>query len=74
VGIIYGLTAGVLTLLLLLPITYWLGNTTESFFIGYNIFSYYLRHFLEIAGIIMASGVAIGALSSILAIRKYLKV
>ncbi len=74
VGIIYGVTAGLLTLLLLLPFTYWLGSTTESFFIGFNIFSYYLRHFLEIALIIMTSGVFIGALSSILAIRKYLKV
>lgn len=74
VGIIYGVTASILTLLLLLPFTYWLGNTTENFFIGFNIFSYYLRHFLEIALIITASGVFIGALSSILAIRKYLKV
>ncbi len=74
VGIIYGVTAGLLTLLLLLPITNFLGGTTESFFIGFNIFSYYLRHFLEIAFIIMVSGVFIGALSSILAIRKYLKV
>jgi len=74
VGVIYGVTAGFLTLLLLLPMTYWLGSTTEGFFIGFNIFSYYLRHFLEIASIIMVSGVLIGALSSILAIRKYLKV
>ncbi|MDO8569274.1 MAG: permease-like cell division protein FtsX [bacterium] len=74
VGIIYGVVAGILTLLLLLPLTYWLGSTTENFFIGFNIFSYYLRHFLEIAFIIMVSGVFIGALSSTLAIRKYLKV
>ena len=74
VGIIYGVVAGLLTLLLLLPLTYWLGSTTESFFIGFNIFSYYLRHFLEIAFIVMVSGVFIGALSSALAIRKYLKI
>ena len=74
VGVIYGVTAGLLTLLTLLPITYWLGSTTENFFIGFNIFSYYLRHFLEIAFIIMASGIFVGALSSVLAIRKYLKV
>ncbi len=74
VGIIYGLTAGILTLLLLLPITYWLGGATEGFFIGFNIFSYYLRHFLEIALIIMLSGICIGSVSSFLAIRKYLKV
>ena len=74
VGIIYGVVAGLLTLLLLLPLTYWLGSSTESFFIGFNIFSYYLRHFLEIAFIVMVSGVFIGALSSALAIRKYLKI
>lgn len=74
VGTIYGVAAGLLTLLLLLPLTYWLGSATENFFAGFNIFSYYLRHFLEIALIIMVSGVLIGALSSILAIRKYLKV
>ena len=74
VGVIYGIVAGILTLLILVPLTYWLGGTTESFFIGFNIFSYYLRHFVEIAFIIMASGVFIGALSSALAIRKYLRV
>src|SRR3989344_3292845 len=66
--------AGILTLILLLPITYWLGGATANFFVGFNIFSYYLRHFLEFAFIIIASGIFIGALSSILAIRKYLKV
>lgn len=74
VGVIYGVTAGLLTLLLLLPITYWFGSTTENFFIGFNIFSYYVRNFLEIASIIIASGVLIGAFSSTLAVRKYLKV
>jgi len=74
VGVIYGITAGLLTLLMFLFITYWLGETTENFFVGFNIFSYYLRHFLEIALIIMVSGMLLGALSSVLAIRKYLKV
>ncbi len=74
VGVIYGIVAGFLTLLLFLPITYWLGSATENFFTGFNLFSYYLRHFLEIAFIIMVSGVIIGAVSSVLAIRKYLKV
>lgn len=74
VGIIYGLVAALLTLLLFLPITYWLGSATESFFVSLNIFSYYLHHFLEVAFIITLSGVSIGALSSILATRKYLRV
>jgi cell division transport system permease protein len=74
VGIIYGVVAGLITLILFLPITYWLGTATESFFAGFNLFSYYLRHLPEIALIIMISGIMIGALSSALAIRKYLKI
>lgn len=74
VGVIYGVFAGFLTLIIFLPITYWLSQVTENFFVGFNIFSYYLSHFFEIAFTIMFSGVLIGALSSILAIRKYLKV
>jgi len=74
VGIIYGLVAALITVIIFLPITYWLGSTTETFFGGFNVFSYYLRNFLEIAFIIFGSGVVIGAISSLLAIRKYLKI
>jgi cell division transport system permease protein len=74
VGIIYGVVAGLITLLLFLPITYWLGSATANFFSGFNIFSYYVRNLLEMAAIILFAGTIIGAVSSLLAIRKYLKV
>lgn len=74
VGIIYGLVATVLTLILFLPITYWIGGTTQNFFIGLNLFEYYVRHFLQIFGILLVSGVFVGAVSSFLAIRRYLRV
>jgi cell division transport system permease protein len=74
VGIIYGLIAGITTLIIFLPITYWLGNATQNFFIGLNIFSYYLLHFPQIFIIIVGSGVMLGSVSSFLAIRRYLRV
>ena len=74
VGVIYGLVAALITLILFLPITYYLGGVTASSFEDFNIFSYYLKNFLEMALIIIASGVLIGALSSLLAIRRYLKI
>lgn len=74
VGVIYGIVAGITTLFVFLPITYWLGQVTENFFIGLNIFDYYLSNFPMIFIIIVGSGILIGALSSFLAIRKYLKV
>ena len=73
-GIIYGLAAAIITLLTLFGVTYWLAGVTGGFLSTFNIFSYYLRNFLEIALIIIGSGVLVGAFSSILAIRKYLKI
>lgn len=71
VGMLYGAIAGMLTLIVFLPITYWLGDATESFFIGINLFNYYLSHFGQIFLLIMVSGILIGAVSSFLAIKKY---
>jgi cell division transport system permease protein len=73
-GAIYGFISAILTLILFYPITLWLGNTTENFFVGLNIFHYYTTNFGQIFLIIIASGVAIGSISSFFAVRKYLKV
>jgi len=72
-GVIVGLISGIATMLVFLPISYWLGNLTQNFFIGFNIFDYYIKNFLEIILIVIGSGIAIGAISSYLAVRKYLK-
>ncbi len=73
-GALYGFVSAVITLILFYPITLWLGKTTENFFVGVNIFQYYISNFGEIFLIIVLSGVAIGSVSSFLAVRKYLKV
>jgi cell division transport system permease protein len=72
-GIIVGLVAGAITMIIFFPVCYWLGNTTQNFFIGFNIFDYYIHNFFEIILIVIGAGVTIGAVSSYLAVRKYLK-
>ncbi len=72
VGILYGLTAGILTLILFYPLTFWLNRYTETFFAGNGIFTYYIHNFGQLFLIIMTSGIAIGAISSFLAVRRYL--
>lgn len=72
-GILVGLISAVVTLGIFFPVLYFLGGITENFFIGLNIFDYFLSNIFEVALIIIGSGVAIGAISSFLAIRKYLK-
>ena len=72
-GMMYGFISGIITLLIFYPITWWLGPMTESFFGDINLFRYYIGDFARIFIIIVGSGVIFGALSSYLAVRKYLR-
>lgn len=73
-GALYGVVATFATLVIFLPITYWFGKNMTEFFQGINLFSYYVNHVLEFFVIIVVFGIGLGALSSALASRKYLKV
>lgn len=72
-GVMYGLVAGVLTLLILYPIVLWLGPATESFFL-LNIFNYYVTNFSYLFLVIVGGGVILGIISSTLAVARYLRV
>lgn len=73
-GLMYGTVATLLALLLLIPITFWAGPYTLDLGTGINIFSYYLGSIFSVGGTMLLSGLFIGALSSYLAVQKYLKV
>jgi cell division transport system permease protein len=70
----YGFIAGMVTLVLFYPFTLWLGPVTENFFGNINLFDYYVANFIQMFFIIIGAGVALGALSSYLAVRRYLKI
>lgn len=72
-GILYGAVAGVVVLLLLYPITIWLGPASERFMGSFNVFTYFTDSFLSILFIVMGSGIVLGAVSSYLAVRRYLR-
>lgn len=73
-GIMYGFVSAMLTLILFYPITFYSTKATANFFMGLNLFDYYIRNFGQIFLIIAGSGILIGAVSSYLAVRRYLKV
>lgn len=73
-GMLYGAAAALLTLAIFYPLTYYVGNATEGFFSGLNVFGYYLWHFAEFFLILFVGGVLLGALSSYLAVRRYLHI
>lgn len=73
-GVMYGVFSAFISLILFYPMTLWLGKTTENFFGGINLFSYYVGNFGQIFLVIMGVGIALGTVSSFLAVRKYLRI
>ena len=73
-GVLYGLIAAVITLLLLYPLSWWLGGATASFFGGVNVFDYFVSHFPFFFLVIAGSGVVIGGAASFMAVRRYLNI
>lgn len=73
-GVMYGVASAIITLILFYPLTLWLGPITESFFGSINVFDYYVSNFGQLFLIIVGSGIILGAISSFLAVRRYLKV
>ncbi|MES3005368.1 MAG: permease-like cell division protein FtsX [Patescibacteria group bacterium] len=74
VGLMYGFVAGIVTLILLYPFTYWVGPITLRLGTGLNLFDYYLAIFGQLFIVVIGSGLFLGAVSSYLAVKKYLKV
>jgi len=73
-GVMYGMISAVITLVAFYPLALWLGPPTQQFFGNINLFSYYTSHFGPIFLTIMATGMLLGAVSSFLAVKKYLRV
>lgn len=73
-GIMYGFVSAMITLVIFYPITFYSTKATANFLMGLNLFDYYIRNFGQVFVIIAGSGILIGAISSYLAVRRYLKV
>ena len=74
VGLMYGAVAGIITLILLYPMTYYVGPLTFNLGTGLNVFSYYIGNFGQMFLVVIGTGLILGAVSSYLAVKKYLKV
>jgi len=71
-GILVGVMSTVVTILILIPVSIWLGNQMTDF-IGINLFTYYKSNFFQLFTIILLSGVIVGSISSYFAVHRYLK-
>jgi len=71
-GILVGVCASLLTILIFIPISIWLGNHMTDF-IGINLYQYYKSNFLQLFIIMLGSGILLGSISSFFAISRYLR-
>jgi cell division transport system permease protein len=71
---LYGILAAVISTALAYPATLWIARHTVNFFEGLNLFSYYKANFFELFFMLCLFGIMISIISSILAVRKYLKI
>jgi cell division transport system permease protein len=73
-GVLYGLISGIIVLALLYPLCAWIGPSSEQFLGTFNVFTYYITSFGLLFVVVMGSGIALGTLSSYLAVRRYLNI
>ena len=72
-GIMYGVAAGVLALLILYPLVLWIGPETEEFF-QFNLFTYFVSNFAYLFAVLVGMGILMGVVSSSVAVSRYLRV
>ncbi len=73
-ALLYALVATVFALSIFYFATIWVTKKTVFFFEGMNLHLYFTEHFFSLAGLLLLSGAVLAVVSSLLAVRKYLKV
>jgi cell division transport system permease protein len=73
-SLLYSIVATLMTVIIFFPATMWVTKKTVFFFEGLNINAFYTAHLLELVGVLLIFGSLLTVISSLLAVRKYLKV
>ena len=71
-GVLVGIISAIVTIILFIPVSIWLGNQMTDF-VGINLYTYYKTNFLQLFIIMLGLGVTIGSISSFFAIHRYLR-
>jgi cell division transport system permease protein len=71
-GMIYGAIAATITMILFWPLSAWATAKTGDYLAGISFFDYYTSNFFSLYIILLLAGMGVGAVSSYLAVRRYL--
>ncbi len=72
-GVIYGVISSLIAVILFYPLLFWLNPFIENIFL-IDLLSFYSSHLLWFLALSLVVGIFFGVISSILAVRKYLKI
>ena len=73
-GVIYGIAGSILSVITVTVLVYYTAPYAKIFVPGVNGWSYYLSHFIGFTLLQIVAGIGLGAVSSYIAVRKYLKI
>lgn len=73
-GIIYGLIAGILSFAVMVPVVYGTSYYVRIFIPEMNLWQYLLSNSAKLIGYQLLFGIGLGAFSSFIAVRRYLKI
>jgi cell division transport system permease protein len=73
-GILYGICASVMTIVLIFPILYFVSPKITGFLPEVDLMYFYQSNFWEFLFLLLGIGIVLGGVSSLIAIRRYLKV
>lgn len=71
---IYAVISSLLAMIFFFPTTFYLAKNTIDFFSGLDIFQYYLQNFFVLFLLLLIISLLLATFSSLLAIRRYLKI
>lgn len=73
-GAIYGIIAGLAVVSIFYPIVYLASPKVETFIPSISLANYFTSFFGQMLVLVMGSGIALGIVSSMIAVRRYLKI
>jgi len=73
-GVMYGLFSSIIVIMMFYPFILWINPKVMNFFSGTDLFAYYLSNFWQVFAVLFGVGVVLCALSSLVAVRRYLKI
>ena len=73
-GAVFGILGCIITLAFIFPIVMYISPKISQFLPGFDLQNYLMSDFPKIAAALLLSGVALGVISSLIAMRRYLKI